>query len=517
MEDKQTLSLANTLSANISPDWLPDLNKYNEDDEEPSSICNFTSDIITNLQLVQGFKSGEIVSWEWIQRVAQWKDTRKLAFLESAVYEGIHIPEIILVEVPDESSSYFDEDYTRLKKEFPTVRYIILDGAHRMRTLTEYMEGKLGCLPPRKNIGTFPNVPWQELTRKEQNWFMDRPINVAKYYNTPSPELGPIFVAVNEVDKVSAQQKLHSSGGTFKGWFISNGNAWINRHPWMSKTNSKRDNDKDILQFILGYINPTIPAGTPKIRALWNDHKNKSYKDLAIIKRVLKTLEGEYENLHYLDAIRLKADGSPYWVTDHEILGKLKGHVMDVFMCLNMAKEGNTYCKENEEKLIKQISRKRHELYCDEKTKYQVTDGDVLYRALGKGVKPTNDSRILEKRVEVLKKLVDELDPAEPMTQRRRDITDEDFRRLLFNRQEGRCVYTGVKIDLYDRSNCVADHIIPVSKHGSDSDIDNFVLVAVAANSSKGKKLLGDEKGEYNPPTGWRPEHGWTLPNQLHS
>lgn len=512
MENQESNTLCSALSSNISADWMPKLNEHREDDPDPYFVCNTESKQITILQLVQGCISEEIISWEWIQRVPQWKLARKLSFLKVSFHEGIHIPEIILVEVPDEDSPLFDNDYKRLKEEYPNVKYIILDGAHRMRTLREYMEGKLECLPPREYTGNFSKMPWNKLTRKEQELIMNRLINVAKYYDTPSNKLGPIFVAVNEVDDVSAQQKLHSSGGTFKQWFVDNGDTWIKKHPWMNKTNKKRDNDKEVLQFILGYEYPDVAASTPKIRGLWNDHKEKKYDKLAFIKRTLKVLEGEYENLHYLDSTRQKAKGSSYWTTDAEILGKLKGHVMCVFQTLSMVENSNKYEAKEYEKLVKQISRKIHELYCDEETTYKVTDGEVLFRSLSKGIKPSTDSAVvLERRVEVLRKLVDELDMAEPMTPRRRDISDEDFRRILFNRQDGRCVYTGVRLDLYDRSSYVADHVTPVSKGGSDSDIDNFVLVAAAANSSKGKKLLGSEDGEYNPPTGWRPEHGWLL------
>jgi hypothetical protein len=448
---------------------------------------------------------------------AAWTDPQTTDFLECTFIEGDHIEGMTLVEIPDSDSIHFDEGYQEVKSTHPTATIMQLDGQHRSRTLVAYIGNTLQMYPPRRS--NHPPMYFCDLDPAEKEAILNRQVAVNIYYDTPHWVIGTIFSNCNSGSKPSDQENLHVQGGWFKDKLVSLEPVLRKSHPWMHRTNAKKKNHQEMLQLLISFIKTDSTVTSPDIRSLWKKHFNKECEQWKHYDRLMRKVSSQFKKLPFLaDAFIKKEEEGDYKVTK-EYASLTLGYLKDILMMVRILEESHLHYRADvEHKLLKELTDLWLELYLSE-------DKIIEKRRTGKkniwieystacDLKTT--AYTLKQRIKILKDRV--IKPflrkstINGVTDRVLNLTCDKLRREVSEKTNGICLYTGRMHGelLQSKKTFVLDHIDPISEGGSDC-IENLILVCAVENKRKGSKLIGDGPGEYDPPTEWRPEHGWTL------
>ncbi len=174
---------------------------------------NFLNTTNRNVAWFKGaFDRGELDMKPPFQRNPVWV-TRQKSFLIDSILNSYPIPEIYMQETVDDKGK---------------VKYIIVDGQQRTRSVLEYIEGKF-CIDAKESPD-LADLYFEELSAEQKKMFFQYNFVIRVLPDVPDEELRAIFQRLNK--NVVSLNKQELRQATYWGPFITSMNLISDKEYW---------------------------------------------------------------------------------------------------------------------------------------------------------------------------------------------------------------------------------------------------------------------------------------------
>ena len=393
------------------------------------------------------------------QRMACWSEKAKKSYINS-ILNGAHPGYLILASV--HANAYRNEYFKSLQEN--NMQYLSIDGNNRSTCIVEFMNDKFAV----KVNGKYK--VYSELEVNDQAEFRNKRLGIVMYENISKEGCANVFLSHNESQPLSAQEKRNAHIGEISNYFRELEPKVRTKIKTFDSENKRRSNDEFILDTVLTEISPSLPIGKKMRDEFWFDNLKELKLNKTSLKETLDLL-GEF--------LQLKDFGKQ----------SLDGLAKDFIIARGLMKQNNGVVL-NKELFLTTLAKKRTELY-NSKNAYTIIskrgkEETLQYSTI---VSQPTFGPVLAKRSQLLGLILNDLNDLGYITyktDRYVDTSDPQLRKELFDRQNGICPITGVKIeDPLDGQKWEVDHTIALKNGGLDS-IENMQLIDKIENRKKG-------------------------------
>ena len=457
---------------------------------------------LANLQ-----RDGKIHLDEAFQSNARWGTISKQAFWQSVI-EGRATSAITIARISDLRSAVEDhygsqhEDYENLTELMAQgYEYITIDGNNRTRCLLAFLENEFPLKEVSYDSGevgfraTKNNKYYNELNPELKEYVDDIKLNVHIVKQCDREGLSRLFTSINEGLPLNDQEKRNAIFSRYGNAVRSCVNDNIKGFSKMySSSQVNRRFPDEFVVTISNFVAHGLINVNKTVRDEAYGDNTAEYKSFPKTKKIVKQI---CDMVVKYGKGNLKAGG------------KFKSSILDLAILLRYMNSNNVAINDVEKFYeffgVTQEARIADPTILWDNAKKDEF-GNILVKEDGTPVREATDKRSwigiqknLQKNFLVIReeKLIQSLSecPEGVITFRDADRSfDPKVRRLLWEKQDGKCALTDKEIpflDVFNGDKVHVDHIVPWSKGGSTT-IDNAQLVTAEANLKKSNKIEED-------------------------
>lgn len=383
----------------------------------------------------------------------------------------------------------------------PNIRYEIIDGQQRLRSITQFRKGEFALLNPQARNSRFARhlrqqpCEWAELSFDQlpsnlQNRFLDSQVTVAEILDADINEARELFVRLQQGSDLTAQERRDALPGEFGGEVariagrreISRGHQFFQDIMKLKPRSDRGQTRQFVAQLMIALFEYSesmrfVDLNKPSIDRHYHDYIDLGDKSSTV---------DRFEEL--LDEL---------WTTLRGWQGpKLRGHlVLHLFIMFHQLK--GRYANSWKSGLPERVEEFMREL-ADANEKFRQGEVNDFHAGYGGRLRNNSDrsDTITLRHQFFMKWMRDRLD-VRPLDANRTFDTFE--REYLYLKSSGVCAYAKNTEICGDDTRMPFEasevhHVVPHSK-GGQTDLDNAVLTHRECN----RKI----RDKYIPPPGW--------------
>lgn len=423
-------------------------------------------------QFIADYETGKIKLDLSFQRKECWQLDAKQNYIEG-LYKGDFTGAFLLAKIPNQQRDPYESYFSELQKQ--GYRYISIDGNNRTVALWEFINDKFTIRLPDSS----ENVYFSELTQEDKDELLkNTQIARVLYSGISQKECSEIFINHNESEKLRHQELRNAQISPISSYVRNLEERVRTLIPIFDNENRYRRNDEFILDMIAYQDNPSLPTNKKRRDLVWDLSQLELSFDRKYLETTLKLLPSFLEKCNF---------GKKTSNSVARDFGILRGLIKENY--------GTEFTQDSFDIFLDALAEERTKLLQSDKV-HTLSDGEntrMTYTAIcGLPINPAAFKVRVELLKKVLSNIIDENSNVKFKTGRSKLTQDIGVRRFLANKQDWKCVVTNEFIkDFTDGNKWHVDHIIPLSKGGSDT-IDNMRLIDATANLQKGSQLVAE-------------------------